>query len=76
MLHPYSQQEVKEKRIKLKYVPTTEMVADGLTKPLGGPKTVEMLGKIGMKMKHQNLTNEKILVDIEGLDAASGGVLK
>ena len=41
-------QEVQEKRIKLVWVPTAKMPADGLTKPLGRQKHVAFREMIGL----------------------------
>ena len=45
----YIRQEVANGSIELSYVPTEKMVADGLTKPLSGPKHQAFISQLGMK---------------------------
>ncbi len=53
--HHYIRDEVLGERIKLTYVPTEEMVADGLTKPLGPVKFEEFLKQLRMLGSRRNL---------------------
>lgn len=47
--HHYIRQVLGEKMLKLSYLPTEEMLADVLTKPLPGPKHSEMSRSLGLK---------------------------
>ena len=51
-------QEVQEKRIKLVWVPTAKMPADGLTKPLGRQKHVVFREMIGLTDMTDRLERE------------------
>ena len=46
--HHYIRDEVEARRIELKYVPTAEMIADGLTKPLLSMKFHAFIKQLGM----------------------------
>lgn len=45
----YIREEVKNNLIEVTYIPTTNMVADGLTKPLASPKQQAFLKLLGLK---------------------------
>ncbi len=45
----YIRQEVQNGSVVLTYVPTENMVADGFTKPLPGPKHQAFIGQLGME---------------------------
>ena len=46
----FIRQEVEKGTIKLGYMPTNEMPADGLTKPLTATKHLEFIELIGMEV--------------------------
>lgn len=46
--HHYIRDEVDAKRIELSYIPTEEMIADGLTKPLSAIKYLTFVKQMGM----------------------------
>ena len=48
IIHHYIRDEVLAGRINLSYIPITDMVADGLTKPLGKIKFARFIGQMGM----------------------------
>ena len=47
----YVRQEVRSNHINLHYVPTDQMPADGLTKPLAKEKHMKFLGLLGLESK-------------------------
>jgi transposase InsO family protein len=58
-------QEVQEKRITLEWVPTKEMLADGLTKPLGKQKHLEFCRMIGLSDEKERLNREFRLEELK-----------
>ena len=46
--YKWIQDRIKKRQFKIKHVPTTEMVADGLTKPLGREKFAQFVKMIGV----------------------------
>lgn len=50
----FVRENVEEKKIKLTYCPTTEMIADVLTKPLGSVLFVKFIQLLGLKERIQN----------------------
>lgn len=47
------------KKIRLKYVPTSNMLADVLTKPLPKERHINNCGKLGLDLKSTNLQYHK-----------------
>ena len=44
----FIREAVEARKIKMKYIPTSENVADIFTKPLARPKFVEFVGMLGL----------------------------
>ena len=58
-------QEVKNKRVTTHWVPTKDMMADGLTKSLGHQKHVHFVAMIGLANELERIEREQIMEELK-----------
>lgn len=69
-------QEAQRKSIKVEYKPTTDMIADGLTKPMSGPAFQQFVKQVGLtnishyleRRRLNDMTEEDLLQEMSKLD--------